>query len=318
MTSSAPRLVIEISSNAGADDAQTRVVDSFPVTIGRGYDCDIIIGDPYLSARHARVDYDGDVIRLSDMGSENGTPSGAVQSGAVLRIGRTDIRILKPSHPVPPAVIAGRQSWLQPLLNKPAYGWLVFFIAVGLMAGWTWLEVWNDEVALVLSVTAAVTMAVVLIWATIWSAAGRLMRQRGAFTGHVAIASLFIIISAVCFYLQSYINYLANENILAQVMNYLFNIALITPAVYLTLGLATDLQAGKRWRAAALFSVGMLAGSLAFGFAAEKSFEPEPRYATTLEPYLTALAHKETVTGFMAENERIFSHKRFSAPAEAK
>lgn len=44
-----------------------------PVVIGRSPGADIVIGDDFVSGRHARVAPDGDGLVLEDLGSTNGT-----------------------------------------------------------------------------------------------------------------------------------------------------------------------------------------------------------------------------------------------------
>ncbi|EQD54643.1 Forkhead-associated domain protein [mine drainage metagenome] len=41
--------------------------------IGRSPDCDVSLGDTYLSSRHARVALDEGELTLEDLGSTNGT-----------------------------------------------------------------------------------------------------------------------------------------------------------------------------------------------------------------------------------------------------
>lgn len=43
------------------------------IVIGRSDDCDLVVRDPSVSGRHARLSWRGDQIRLEDLGSANGT-----------------------------------------------------------------------------------------------------------------------------------------------------------------------------------------------------------------------------------------------------
>ena len=51
----------------------TRVPVSGPVVIGRSPGADIVVGDDFVSGRHARVMLAGDEAVLEDLGSTNGT-----------------------------------------------------------------------------------------------------------------------------------------------------------------------------------------------------------------------------------------------------
>src|SRR6202048_5276233 len=78
--------------------------------IGRGYDNDVIVDDPYVAARHLRIfrDETGQLV-AEDMGSVNGTFLDGgnsrlarimIDGGHPIRIGRTYLRICEFSHVV--------------------------------------------------------------------------------------------------------------------------------------------------------------------------------------------------------------------------
>jgi pSer/pThr/pTyr-binding forkhead associated (FHA) protein len=80
---------------------EVRVLDSAPITVGRGSQNDLPLGDDdFASARHARVEPRRDGVWVSDAGSTNGTfVNGAPLSkprrlapGDVVRVGSTDLR----------------------------------------------------------------------------------------------------------------------------------------------------------------------------------------------------------------------------------
>ncbi len=93
------RLVVIASPTL--DAGETRVLDSAAVTVGRGSQNDLPLGDDdFASARHARVEPRRDGVWVEDAGSTNGTfVNGAKLSkprrlapGDVIRVGSTDLR----------------------------------------------------------------------------------------------------------------------------------------------------------------------------------------------------------------------------------
>ncbi|NEW43583.1 FHA domain-containing protein [Nocardia cyriacigeorgica] len=82
-------------------DGQRFEVTAAGLTIGRGADNDIRLIDPKVSRNHARVDTDGEVARIEDLGSSNGVyvndrrlnPSGVVEPGDRIRVGSTLLRV---------------------------------------------------------------------------------------------------------------------------------------------------------------------------------------------------------------------------------
>jgi FHA domain len=94
------RLVVQRSPSLGSGDEF--VVDSAPLTIGRGGQNEIVLdGDEFASARHARIEPRRDGVWVQDLDSTNGTyvngsrVEGAVKlgNGDVLRVGETDLRL---------------------------------------------------------------------------------------------------------------------------------------------------------------------------------------------------------------------------------
>jgi predicted component of type VI protein secretion system len=78
-----------------------RVLDSAPVTVGRGAQNDLPLEqDEFASARHARFEPRRDGVWIEDIGSTNGTyvngtllaSAQRLRSGDVVRIGQTDLR----------------------------------------------------------------------------------------------------------------------------------------------------------------------------------------------------------------------------------
>lgn len=55
------------------DRSGERVEVESSVVIGRSSDCDLSLGDTYLSARHARIANDDGDLAIEDLGSTNGT-----------------------------------------------------------------------------------------------------------------------------------------------------------------------------------------------------------------------------------------------------
>jgi FHA domain len=93
------RLVVVRSPTLEA--GEERVLDSAPLTLGRGSQNDIALdGDDYASAKHARVEPRRDGVWVEDIGSTNGTFLNGIKltrarkltPGDVVRVGETELR----------------------------------------------------------------------------------------------------------------------------------------------------------------------------------------------------------------------------------
>jgi len=79
------------------------------ITIGRGYQNDIIISDPHVCAEHLTFDYDGENWIVSDADTINGSfiensksvlKQHIVESGDIISLGKSQIRVVFPDHPI--------------------------------------------------------------------------------------------------------------------------------------------------------------------------------------------------------------------------
>jgi DNA-binding winged helix-turn-helix (wHTH) protein len=70
----APRLVI-LDSVAALGDRQSQALplESYPFTMGRARDCDLIVDHTQISRLHATLEYDHEQVVITDLNSTNGT-----------------------------------------------------------------------------------------------------------------------------------------------------------------------------------------------------------------------------------------------------
>ncbi len=174
------------------------------VSIGRGYDNDVIIDDPYVAARHLRVFFD-EAGRLvaEDLGSTNGTfldgsnkrlPRILLDGRHPIRIGQTFLRFREPGHAVEPERVAPERSGVLPVVAA-----LVLAAAVlGLEA----MSVWFSQVAEPRALNYLTPMlsasVVILLWVGMWALLSRIFAGRAHFVRNLLIALCGVF--AVSFY----------------------------------------------------------------------------------------------------------------------
>jgi hypothetical protein len=164
------------------------------VSIGRGYDNDVIVDDPYVAARHLRVFFD-EAGRLvaEDLGSTNGTfldgskkrlPRILVDGQHPIRIGQTFLRFREPGHAVEPERVAPERSGVAPV--AAALGLAV--AVLGLEA----ISVWFSQVAEPRALNYLTPMlsasVVVLLWVGMWALLSRIFAGRAHFVRNLLIA----------------------------------------------------------------------------------------------------------------------------------
>jgi pSer/pThr/pTyr-binding forkhead associated (FHA) protein len=189
---------VEILGSHG-DVTSRHAVPRLPITIGRAYDNDVVLDDPFAAPHHLVVEQSrAGELELADTGSRNGVfRVGAgqrltrerVEPDARYRIGRTQLRIRPASHPVEAERVERRERhWSGPLAASVAVlgaGASVFL--------YFWSEVFEQTEPAKLLAPALVGVLLVLVWAGAWSLAGRLLVGERRLAAHLTGAALTLI-----------------------------------------------------------------------------------------------------------------------------
>src|SRR5512138_1802975 len=92
--------VTEIVVLSGACAGSVFVLADVPMVVGRSPESHLMIGDPWISSMHAMFERRGDEVWVVDLDSRNGTfvaeervREAVVPEGAVVRFGRTEVRV---------------------------------------------------------------------------------------------------------------------------------------------------------------------------------------------------------------------------------
>lgn len=162
------------------------------VRIGRGYDNDIVLDDPYVAPRHLRVFHGANGLLVAeDAGSASGlyTERGIAGRGSIvldgnsiLRIGRTWLRVRESQYEVAPEVIS-----MPPTRVWPSAG-----VLVGALLAIEAISLWLGETAEFKVSRYAIPLLTILLvvssWAAVWAILCRIFAGRLRFARHLMIA----------------------------------------------------------------------------------------------------------------------------------
>lgn len=177
-------------------------VYAWPVTLGRALDCDIVLDDPHVAARHARLDEHGGALVLQVDETINGAHvgnrhvgSGAqieLATGDVWRLGATRLRVrraadmLAPERPLSEhALAASALHASHPADWMSLAGWAV--VVLGWMSFEQWLstEPGASPAHILYSLLGAVFG--LAAWALLWGLGSKLFQGRLQFLTHLRI-----------------------------------------------------------------------------------------------------------------------------------
>ncbi|MGQ0641667.1 MAG: FHA domain-containing protein [Gemmatimonadaceae bacterium] len=299
-------------------------VGAGPLTLGRGFSNDVILDDPYVDARHARValrSEDGGLL-LEDLGSVNGFVANAIRRhgsitlhpGDTVRVGRTTLRIHDPHEPVIPALpdkIVGtppdtvahphvrRDSTQRPrwIATNPRSLFIVA-AATAAVALNVWLGTADRSSA---SDVFSITLGLLLIaggWAAVWAAVGRVLIHRFEYAGHFAIVSAVFLAALAAIVLQEWLNFLFPDSSAVTAVAAFVNVALLAALIAMHLLLSSALPQRRRWQVGLITAVAVLAVGGVFAMADEEPFSDVPAFSSVIKPLAPKWVPTSTVDEF--------------------
>jgi hypothetical protein len=162
--------------------------------IGRGYDNDVIVDDPYVAAQHLRVfrDETGQLV-VEDLGSANGMFLDGGKSRLTrvivdgrhpIRIGQTFLRVRETGHAVERERVAPPDRPVLPVMLALLLGLAILAIEE--------LDVWLSQTAeprLSLYLTPVLGIALIaVVWVGVWALLCRILSGRAHFLRNLLIA----------------------------------------------------------------------------------------------------------------------------------
>lgn len=270
-------------------------IESFPVTVGRAFDNDIILQDVSISPHHLIIRKEDDKITIQNLANENGTKLNGIKIESepveislpsALTISDMKARILSSSMTVEETHIRNC-SGMFCIFNNPIWAALLLFLTIGLL----FLEkyfitpVSKEVLYYVSSVLPSVWM--ILGVTVVITGISRLSTHRWEITPAISIASLIFLAPQVFEYLGHHLSYLFTSDSVAYWLKYLakFLIIPLLLAIFIVKTIRT-----KWWPA---IGVAVLAYSPFIAFqllgvvdelTTKSGFSEVPSYSQTLLP----------------------------------
>lgn len=200
-TTTVTRGIIEVLNRSG-QVLQRLSLPPGRYTVGRGYDNDVIVGDPYVDPHHLLLEVRADGVEVSDRDTVNGTwvrggrrrvPKARLASGASVHIGHSQLRYHAAAESVPAAWRDATSHGLLSLLRRPL---VLLLVIAGALAGLLF-DAYLEESRVLSPVVAANGLVYpvfgMILWAGFWSLLNRLTALRPNFAAHMAITCLAMV-----------------------------------------------------------------------------------------------------------------------------
>jgi pSer/pThr/pTyr-binding forkhead associated (FHA) protein len=298
---------------------RTYTFGTFPVTIGRGYDNDLILTDAYVCAGHATIHPTETGWRIEDHGSKNGVfirnrkvmvaLSAPLTSGDLLVLGRTRLRVLSADHPVPESRKLQITKQRRNRYHVPSLAWSLTLACVLTIAWDFFLEMGDADLSEELFQAVTVIMVVlglVFVWAAGWSFVGRVLRNKPDFHYHLLLAVSGLIGIELSLYINNFISYNMCNAVLRDLLGTLSPIVIMGAVVALSIRGATRLP-GLQIHLISAFIVLLFAAVFTFALINNRTkFSSSPEFDAVLYAPWAQIVKSESIDQFMEANERLF------------
>ncbi|MCK5918978.1 MAG: FHA domain-containing protein [Cocleimonas sp.] len=197
-------------------------ISSFPATIGRAFDSDIILNDPSVSPHHLVIDEADNSYTLRNISDENGTLlnqqpmdmlATTIALPATLNLGDLKARVLSQTTAVEPTRIKSQSKGFFSFLSNPLWVISLFFMTLAFIFIDRYQSIPIKKDLLFYFNQLFPTLLIILGITLIIGSISRLSTHRWEIFSALGIASLFFFIPLVLDYLGHFFNYLFTSDL---------------------------------------------------------------------------------------------------------
>lgn len=308
-------IVIEVLDHLGRVKEHHKLTARH-ITVGRGYDNDVVLNDPFVCAHHLALDVGEDeTLTVRDLNSVNGlythgrkrkVESLVLKPDESLSIGRSSLRFRTLNHEVPPARQDRlRFELLNTMLNSHWVQW-GSFLALGLLIYLlAYLDTFSEFKPLDPLKTHLLPMAMVIVfWAGFWAVLSRITMHSFYFTAHSIIATLMLLITLLFEgYLAPALRFSFNAELAIDLLTPLVTLVIMVMAFYAHLRFCSSQSPRRLSVTAFALSVVILALTYLDEIPDGDHFSNYPAYQTVIMPPSYQLVSDVPLAEFLQETE---------------
>jgi len=289
--------------------------DQLPIKVGRDYQNDLILSDPFVSPEHIEITGTDNGWLVEDQNSENGiklklhsTQSQAnnLHSGDEIILGRTRLRLLSPQHPVADTHILPSRTSLPKIISQPAIATTTIIITLAILILDAQLTSTKQLGFDKLLATSLPTFIFALVWAGIWTFVGRVITHRASFLPHFIAALMIFLISMLTATLTEYITYNSSGKLLGTIIEFLVVGVSLAGLFYINLSNSTNISRRSVLVTSHSVAWSMLLVGLFMQYVNQPEFRASPDYPAELKAPFAKLASSKTLDDFLKDSETLF------------
>jgi len=307
-------VIIEVRSKGGQLLERLRS-ESDSISIGRAFDNDVIVGDPFVSPHHVKLERCANGWRVLDLDSLNGVQiksqnkklvSGVLQQSDKLMLGQTVVSVFDDSYDVEPAL---RTHASESVLNS--FGrWLVWpllvFVSIGLSIAFNYLAAEAEVNSRAIFHLLVGELTVLIALAFLWALAGKVFRHQAKFLSHIGIWALYASLSGLVKWVAAVVAFNTGSGAAGLILVNGLQWLLSAAAIWASLSLATNVRSNGRLGAAVSVSFVFVFLQIFPMFQFQPTFSGQPKYQGGLKAPILLLASPISEGDYHLSINRVF------------
>lgn len=266
------------------------------LSIGRAFDNDLFVSDPYVSEHQLKLVYEENTWVLWVLNDLNPVlVNGAlvkekvnIQSGDQLVIGHTRLSLFLESHKQEET----RQLLFSAKWYKTDFSRNISLFAIVLIMLLTFLTSYNGSVTgldlNILGTEGISVLATIFIWAGFFALLGKLVIHQANYRLQVMVTALVFVLSTIFDFVPALIEYQFSSTLVGEITKYLVSVCILTLLFKLNLYFSTHMM--KSTLIAALISISLVGVSVFVENYENKDFKSTPEFSTVVKPPFIQLA----------------------------
>ncbi len=278
------------------------------IVIGRAYNCQVIVDDPYVCPQHIKVSLaENGELHVEDLASVNGLSvyrHGAkkahlkLKPGSDFFIGSTKLRYRCRNEKISPTRRDHSRQFIFNVLQQPKAIALIIIIPLLQLFYVGWLEQAREVKLHTLLVAPASVFVFLIVWAAFWSLAGKLLVHRAMFFTHLAIISTLVGVTTIVEGLTNYSVFIFDVDVWKIYIQYITGFLITMAIIYMHLHFASRGKPQKLMLASGFVSIVLIALTGYFQFENTSKFSSSPRYSASIKEPMFVIGTVQTTKMF--------------------
>ncbi len=297
------------------------------ISIGRGYDNDIIISDPHVCADHLQLHFNGEHWLVNDQGSINGSYledskdnviQHQVRSGDIITIGKSQVRFVFPSHPVADSIAISPFESLINLARHPMA--LALSISLfALIAGWI-INLNNaNEVTLTQMLVPSIGLTLgFALWPAGIALVSHLTKHDARFWTQMGISFIFFNLMWLSDIFENIVHFNTSSNFSMIWIIAIIPLLLAFGLFWLNCYVGFHMTLRRRNVVSLSLVLLLFGGSFVVQMSKQPDFNPRPQFDTTIMSPAFLFAPSSSVERFVSDSSKLFETATKAAKEDSK